>query len=176
MQGVSRYKVLLLPHDPAWESEFKQLKAQIHSLWQDNVLDVQHVGSTAVPSLSAKPILDVAVLLRSIDQMDVPALEQLGYEYRGPSGDTQDRYVFIRWHESSTPDNQIALTHIHCYGPDAQGFRLQVGFRDYLIAHPDAAAAYNALKSQLAARFPDDRFAYSAGKADFIRSILARLE
>lgn len=176
MQGVSRYKVQLLPHDPAWKIEFEQLRAQIFSLWQDNVLDIQHVGSTAVPTICAKPILDVAILLRSVDQMNVQALEQLGYEYRGPSGDTQDRYVYIRWHESSTPDNQIALTHIHCYEPSAQGFRLQVGFRDYLIAHPDAAATYNALKSQLAAQYPDDRFAYSAGKADFIRSILAKLE
>lgn len=174
LRGVSRYKVELLPHDPAWTAEFEQLKAQILAIWKDNILDIQHVGSTAVPTLCAKPILDVAILLRSVDAMNVSALEQLGYDYWGPSGDT-GRYVYVRWHEDSTPDNQIALTHIHCYAPDAQGFRLQVGFRDYLIAHPDAAMEYNALKSALAAQHPDDRFAYSAGKASFIQGILAKL-
>ena len=85
MEGVKRNQVCLMPHQRAWDEEFERVRKQILEIWGENVLDIQHVGSTAIPSIWAKPILDVAVRLCSIDRMNKDKLEELGYDYRGPS-------------------------------------------------------------------------------------------
>ena len=81
MEGVKRYCVRLLNHNEQWTEEFQKVKQSIQEQWADNVLDIQHVGSTAVPLICAKPILDVAVRLRSVRQLDPSFLEALGYDY-----------------------------------------------------------------------------------------------
>lgn len=86
MEGVPRREVKLLPHNPAWDAEFLQTKAQLTDCLQDNIIDIQHVGSTAIPAICAKPILDVAVKLESIHDMDIDALVSHGYDYRGAQG------------------------------------------------------------------------------------------
>ena len=73
MQGVKRNMVRLLPHDDAWEAEFRETEARLRDLWGDSVLDVQHIGSTAVKGIWAKPILDVAVVVKSYADMDIGA-------------------------------------------------------------------------------------------------------
>ena len=70
MEGVARGQVRLLPHNPDWEQEFLRVKEELWQLWPQNILEIQHVGSTAIPAICAKPILDVAVRLRSIAAME----------------------------------------------------------------------------------------------------------
>lgn len=170
MQGVERYKVKLLPYDDMWEAEFLKVKEQIQKLWTGNILDIQHFGSTSIRGIYAKPILDVAVVLKSFAHMDVDAMKQAGYDYCGPQNQEKDRYLFVLRGE-----NQISLQHLHCYEPGNEDFRLCIGFRDYLNSHPEDAAAYSELKQKLAKQFPDDRFAYTDNKLDFVQSIYAKL-
>lgn len=170
MEGVGRYQVRLLPHQAAWDEEFLRVKKELTACWGEHVLDIQHVGSTAIPAICAKPILDVAVKLRSIRALDVKALTDCGYEYRGARAGNENYHLFVLRGEG-----QISLRHIHCYDQAEKEFALLVGFRDYLNAHPEEAAAYQALKMQLAARYAEERYAYTKGKEAFIRSIYEKM-
>jgi GrpB-like predicted nucleotidyltransferase (UPF0157 family) len=170
MQGVERYKVRLLPHDNNWKVEFLEAKAQIENIWTENVLDIQHFGSTSIVGIYAKPILDVAVVLKSLGNMDIDAMTQAGYDYCGAQNPEKSRYLFVLRGE-----NQISLRHLHCYEPGDEDFRLCVGFRDYLNSHPEDAQKYSELKLRLAEKYPDDRFAYTDEKLDFVQSIYAKL-
>ena len=171
MEGVARYKVKLLPHNPAWEEEYIQVKKQIENCWGSNVADIQHVGSTAIKDICAKPILDVAVRLKSIHEMDVEALEKLGYSYRGARNGNDKYHLFVL-----RGQDDISLRHIHCYDATEKEFGRLTGFRDYLNSHREAALQYESLKKTLAEENREDRAAYTAGKEAFIQSIYAKLE
>lgn len=166
MEGVKRYCVRLLNHNEQWTEEFQKVKQSIQEQWADNVLDIQHVGSTAVPLICAKPILDVAVRLRSVRQLDPSFLEALGYDYCGIQHGNPLHHLFVL-----RGPGEISLQHIHCYDQTAPEFDQIVGFRDYLNAHPDAARQYEALKKDLAEKYPDNCPAYTKGKEDFIQNI-----
>lgn len=95
MQGVERQSVRLLPHDDMWEDEFFRDKLQIQELWSDNIIDIQHFGSTSIKNIWAKPILDIAVVLKSFSIMDVEALENIGYDYCGLQKPDNNRHLFV---------------------------------------------------------------------------------
>lgn len=171
MEGVERYKVRLLKHNPAWDTEFQQVHTSLLKIWGGNLTSAQHVGSTAIPSIPAKPVLDVAVTVKSLDGLDVQALVSLGYEDCGWQNIEKTRRLFVL-----RGKDEISLHHIHCYEENDPDFLRQVFFRDYLNAHPEAAAEYAALKESLAAQFTNDRAAYTKGKAEFIGRILRLME
>jgi GrpB-like predicted nucleotidyltransferase (UPF0157 family) len=83
MQGVERYKVRLLPHCKEWEEEFKEVKKQLSDIFGENAVDIQHIGSTAIKEIYAKPILDVAVVLKSFEAMNTEGMIKAGYSYCG---------------------------------------------------------------------------------------------
>lgn len=170
MEGVERYRVRLLPHNTAWNKEFEQVQAMLKSCWKENILDIQHVGSTAIPSICAKPILDVAVKVKSFTALDKAALVQKGYDDCGPQGGKNTHILFVL-----RGLDQISLQHIHCYDQRDDEFDQLVGFRDYLNTHIEVALAYQALKISLAAEYPDDRQAYTRKKAPFILEIYRQL-
>jgi GrpB-like predicted nucleotidyltransferase (UPF0157 family) len=124
------------------------------------------VGSTAIPAIPAKPVLDVAVMVKSVAALDTDALVKLGYDYRGPQNAEGTRVLFVLRGE-----NQVSLHHIHVCEEGEADFYRQVAFRDWLNAHPEDARAYARLKEELAAQYPDDRAAYTKGKAEFILNI-----
>lgn len=171
MEGVERFKVRLLRHNPAWAAEFHKTRERIQLAWSENILAIEHVGSTAIPAIPAKPVLDVAVMVRSLEYLDTGALARLGYDFRGDQNEEKSRVLFVLRGE-----NQLSLQHIHVYASDDPDFYRQVGFRDYLNTHPDAAEEYAALKQTLAERYPDDRASYTKGKAEFILRICRRLD
>lgn len=171
MEGVERNKVRLLAHNNEWVNEFLQVKSQIETIWCNNILDIQHVGSTAIFKICAKPILDIAVLLKSIDRMDVYSMKQMGYEYCGPQSGSDTYHLYVLRNE-----NQLSLRHIHCYDVLDKEFFQLVGFRDYLNSHSDVARKYQELKESLAAQYPDDRIAYTNGKSEFIQNIYTLLD
>lgn len=166
MEGVERYQVRLLPHQEAWEREFLAVRRLLWETLGSVALDIQHVGSTAMRGLEAKPILDVAVLVRSFGEMNAAGLTARGYEDCGESGVSGRRLFVLR-------DGTLSLRHIHCYEPGDPSFGAQVRFRDYLNAHPGEARAYGALKRALAAEYAGDRARYTAGKHAFIQRVLA---
>lgn len=170
MEGVEKHKVRLLPHNPEWEKEFIMVKEELIKCWGVNIIDVQHVGSTAIKSICAKPILDVAVRLKSIEEMNVKALTDLGYKYCGAQNEDKTYHLFILRGEK-----QISLHHIHCYDKNEYEFELLVGFRDYMNAHLDVALQYQELKVRLAEQNPDDRPSYTKAKEEFIKSIYDKI-
>ena len=110
MEGVERYQVRLLPHQDAWNTEFLKVSNMLKECWKEHIIDIQHVGSTAIPTICAKPILDVAVLVKSFDQLDKEALVQNGYDDCGfQHGKTTHRLFVLRG------PHQISLHHIHSY-------------------------------------------------------------
>lgn len=171
MEGVERYKVKLLPHNERWDAEYEMVRSEINEAWNKNIIDIQHVGSTAIRNIPAKPILDVAVRLNSIQNMDAGALRYLGYDYCGAQCNRNTYHLYVLRDE-----NQISLRHIHCYDSKDYEYYKLIGFRDYLNSHNDVAKQYSNLKEKLALLYPEDRIAYTKGKEEFILSIYALLD
>ena len=141
----------------------------IRILWEiiPEARDIQHVGSTAIRSIDAKPIVDIAVALDDVQSVTshIDELARYGIIYRG--SDVPDQILFI------IGDDSIRTHHIHIVKWHGKAWDNYIFFRDYMNSHPDKAAEYEKLKKQLASSFPDDRKAYTEGKAGFIKKIIA---
>lgn len=171
MQGVERYKVRLLPHSDEWEKEYEVAKNELRDIFGQNTIDIQHVGSTSIKGIYAKPILDIAVVLKSFEDMNIEGMKNAGYSYCGAQNEEKDRYLFVLRGEG-----QISLRHIHCYEPDNLDFYYVTLFRDYLNSHEEYAKQYSDLKIKLAKEYPDDRIAYTNEKERFVRMIYQKID
>lgn len=127
-------------------------------------MELYHIGSTAIPGIVAKPIIDLCLEASDLSRLGEKsaAMETLGYEVLGEFGIPQRRF-FRRNDASKTPTH-----HVHAFPAGSSHVRRHVAFRDYLISHPAAAEAYGRLKLELAREHANDRDAYVAGKAPFI--------
>lgn len=166
--GLQRHIVRLMDHQAEWASLFEAETARLRDLIGDYLLDVQHVGSTAIPGLRAKPILDIAAAIRS--QGDIPAIVAVlasnGYLDRGDGG-RDGGYLLVR---ESEPD--VRMVHLHLVETTDRQWAGYLAFRDILRADPVLRGQYAALKETLAAEFPADRAAYTQGKHAFITQVL----
>lgn len=168
--GLARDKVELLPHQTTWVHAFAEEKASILEQAAQYIQAIAHVGSTAVPQLHAKPILDIAISLKAgdVERDVVPKIVQLGYEYKGEHG-IAGRLYFVKRQDGKS------LVHIHAF-PQGHPHVLElIAFRDYLLAHAEARDAYQALKMRLQTQYKHDRPAYTSAKHDFIQSILQKI-
>ena len=167
MIGLSQDKVKVVPYEPAWRDLYEAEAERIHAALGDKVLAVEHAGSTSVEGLDAKPIIDLMVAVASPASAAElrPALAGLGYEFR-PEDEVPGRLFFVRGPRDNRT-HHLSLTEL-----DGEFWRVQVLFRDHLRSHPDAADAYRRLKRKLAAKYPDDRPAYTAAKGEFILKTL----
>jgi GrpB-like predicted nucleotidyltransferase (UPF0157 family)/predicted TPR repeat methyltransferase len=166
--GLTRGLVRLAPHHPGWARLFAEEASRVRNALGDAALRIEHVGSTAVAGIPAKPILDIIAAVADVgDAADaVRRLEAIGYELI-PEDPVVDRVFLVK----GSPDaRQI---HLSLAEPASACWRDHVLFRDCLRAQPRTAAAYAVLKAQLAARYPADRTAYTAGKAAFIQEVIA---
>jgi GrpB-like predicted nucleotidyltransferase (UPF0157 family) len=165
-------EVAIAEYNPNWVLSFEQESACIQAvLDRDFVTRIEHFGSTAIPGLAAKPIIDILIGVRSLaeaKQIAVSQLEQLGYAYWLENPDPQ-RMFFVK----GLPPNSPRTHHIHIVEPDSVLWERLI-FRDYLCQHPDEAARYAQLKYDLAQRFSSDREAYTAGKAEYINSVMQK--
>ena len=163
--GLEKGTVRLLPWQPAWALLFAAERDRLHAVLGGNVLDIQHVGSTSIPGMPAKPIIDIGIAVASFEAavVCIEPIVALGYEYRGENGIPR-RHYFVR--------GEPRLFHLHMNEIHGRDWQEQLRFRDALIADPRLAAEYAALKLDLARRFPRDRDAYLDGKAPFIRRLL----
>lgn len=165
--GLPKGLVLLAPYRPEWAALFEEEAARLRSLMGAAALAVEHVGSTSVEGLDAKPIIDLMVGVRNLEEARdwVPGIEALGYEFR-PKDDIPTRIFFAKG-PTTLRTHHLALAEVS--SDYYQDHRL---FRDYLRAHAEAREEYRTLKRRLAREFPHDRMAYTEGKADFIRQII----
>jgi len=170
LRNILEEDVSIVPYDPAWPGLFVEEKKHLRRLLpRELLLRIEHFGSTAVPGLPAKPVIDILVGVRSLEetrQKIVPILVAEGYEYfwRPTWGDHVP--PFYAWFIKR---NALGLRthHIHMVEMDFEHWE-RLLFRDYLVEYPEIAKEYQVLKSRLAGEHPGDRVAYTAGKTDFI--------
>lgn len=160
---------LLAQYDASWPRAFEQVAKEIRRRIGESVVEIHHVGSTAVDAvLWSKPVIDVVVVVRALTDLDGAAAERLGssgFEGRGEYGIPGRRY-FVR---AAGRDRMKA--HVHCYERGDTSIGRHLGFRNYLRSHPSEAAAYSDLKRELASAHGQNRAAYQAGKVEFIARI-----
>lgn len=157
--------VIVLDYDPRWPELAAREIARLAEALGPAALRIEHVGSTAVPGLAAKPIVDLMVSVAALDESYVAPIESLGYLFT-PFPGQDDRHFFGR------PHARPRTHHVHVVAAGGHEERRHLAFRDFLRADPDAAAEYAAVKREAARHHPDDIFAYM----DFKDAVIRRLE
>ena len=165
--STSSDPVVVVDYDPDWPREFERLRARVARVLGDVAVGIEHVGSTAVPGLAAKPVIDLDVIVRSPPdvQTAIQRLASLGYEHEGDLG-VPGREAF-RW-PAGEPRH-----HLYVCVDGSEPLREHLLFRDYLRSSPEAARLYGVTKKQAAMEFPNDRDAYSRAKGTLIEGICA---
>lgn len=168
--GLARDRVVVRPYDDRWPQAFAEESARLRALLGPLARALEHVGSTAVPGLPAKPVLDVAIAYahRSALEAMRDLLARAGYEDRGDQGE-QGGVVFVKGPATRRTH------HLHLVAEASAQWRRYLASRDALRRDDSLRARYGALKGALARRFPADRVAYTAGKDDFVADVLAKV-
>jgi GrpB-like predicted nucleotidyltransferase (UPF0157 family) len=163
--GLEQGVVRLEPYTPEWKRIFEIEKIGLRAKLGNTILDIQHVGSTSIPGLPAKPIIDIAVAVVDFDEamVCIPLVEALGYEYRGEFGIPR-RHYFTK--------GAPRTFHLHMVEIDSAQWQNLLLFRDYLNKHPQVAEEYTEVKTQLALKYPQNREVYLEGKASFIEKVI----
>lgn len=160
-------KVEVVPHDPRWQAAFAVESRLIADALGANGIAIHHIGSTAIPGIYAKPIIDLLVEVKAILQVDQQslAIAALGYEVLGEFGISGRRYF--------RKDNSAGVRthHVHTFEVGSAQIKRHLIFRDYMIAHPEVAQRYSQLKCQLAKAYPTDINQYMDGKDEFIQAM-----
>ncbi len=166
--GLPRGIVKLVPYDPEWAKLYRDEKTRIEEGLGDRALGVEHIGSTAIPGMDAKPILDLMVAVPQIQDFDgyVPLLEELGYQFRRDNRSDQQHVLFVKGPEENRTHYLKMTT------KDSEFWREHILFRDYLIRHPERAGAYRQLKHELLEKHGGLREKYTDDKSAFIRETL----
>lgn len=162
--------VVLVPHDERWRPLFDEERARIQRVLGDRLVHIAHVGSTAVAGIAAKPILDIAATIRSLDEAAtcVEPLASVGYVYIPEMEQDLPQRRYFR--KDGRPG--VCTHHLHVYGEGHPDFRDYLVFREYLQRNPEAAREYEELKQKLASTV--GRADYTKGKGPFIEAILER--
>ncbi len=158
-------RVEVVPHNPAWKDAYEIEAARIARALGDLVVAVHHIGSTAIPGIVAKPILDILLEVSNTDRLDdeTAALEGLWYEAKGEFGIPGRRY--FRKNDAAG----IRTHQVHAFQAGSGQVGRHLAFRDYMLAHPADARTYGALKQRLAHEHPDDIEAYMDGKNAYVK-------
>lgn len=158
----------VVPYNPRWKKEFAKIRDMIDSYIGDLIITIEHVGSTSVEGLSAKPIIDLDVVMDSYDVLPIiiERLEKVGYEYEGNLG-CEGREAFKRPREDG-----LMRYHLYVCPKDGKGYLEHIAFRDYLRENETARKEYEALKTNLAKKYRYDIDNYCDKKTEFVRGIL----
>ena len=158
--------VSIVPYDATWPARFRELAVPMRRVLRDVARRIDHIGSTSVPGLDAKPIIDIQISVQTFEPISAfrDPLESLGYIFRSENEERTKRYF------REVPGTMRTHIHVRQAGSWAEQFALL--FRDYLRAHPEAAREYALLKYQLAAQFAADRHAYTDAKIPFTWALM----
>ncbi len=168
MIGLKRGTVKLLYHDTKWDHFASETISGIKGIFGKAAVDVQHIGSTAVKSIKAKPIIDIAVGVKDLNYAKrfIPLMERNGYRYKDIGRENE---LFFSCGDF---ENDIRTGHIHVVEIRGRLWADYITFRDYLNDNINVAKEYESLKLELCEKYPEDRDSYTAGKADFIKMAL----
>ena len=161
-------EVTVTDYNPRWPELYRQEAARLEAALGDNLVRMFHMGSTSVPGLRAKPVIDIMGLVWDLKKVEDcrPAFEELGYKVLGECGIPGRRYM--RRGGDGTP--RTHHVHLHQFD-DSRNILKDIAFREFLRCHPEQAAAYGALKSRLAWEFPEDYMGYCRGKEKFVEQL-----
>jgi GrpB-like predicted nucleotidyltransferase (UPF0157 family) len=161
-------KVIVKPWNPRWASHYNGEAERLRRIFGPVLVSVEHIGSTSVPGLAAKPIIDILVTATSLEEVErlTPMIEREGYASKGEQGVPGRRYF-------RKGSNLRHTHHVHVYRHGDSRYQAELLFRDFLRAHPERAREYQELKQRLAILFRRDPGAYTEGKTDFIKQVLA---
>lgn len=167
MVKTGTFRIVLVPFDPGWAGMFEAEAARLAPVFGAALVQIRHIGSTAIPGIKAKPLIDLLVIVRDIREVDrlTARVVALGYEARGDLG-IAGRRLFTKW-DFYTPTHNV-----HCYQEGDPEIDDRLSFGAYLLAHPQRAAEYSRLKESLAQKFPRDISGYVRGKTKFVRETL----
>lgn len=162
-------KVEVVPHDSTWHSKFEDESKLITPTLGDNLVKIHHIGSTSIPGIYAKPIIDILVEVKDITKVDEQnsAIAVFGYEAMGELGIPGRRYFRKHIEDKRTH-------HIHIFEVNSPEIERHLAIRDYMIAHPEDAQKYSELKRKLAKEYPEDIEGYMDGKDGFIKEFESR--
>ena len=172
-QVIEKYAekpVEVVPYSPGWPAQFEQFAAELHEIYGDNLVELHHIGSTSVPGLSAKPVIDIISVVRNLDAVDAvnAKFEEKGYQVKGELGAICQR-LFVK-----DDENGKRIANIHTWTEGSPQIERHLIFRDYLRAHPDVAEEYAQLKLRLAQEYPTAREGYTGGKSQWVEDVIQR--
>lgn len=164
-EGLKSGEVKVAPYSPDWPVKYAAEERLLQQTIGPLIEEIQHIGSTAIPGLAAKPIIDIAVAVANLATVEalIAPLQTIGYEYRGLLNGIAGHYFFRKG------DPRVYFLHLFAHHSDF--WRRRLAFRDYLRAHSAVAADYVARKRLAAAQHPNDRDAYTASKQAFIEQV-----
>lgn len=168
--GLKEGAVILKKHHSGWKLKFLEEKDNLHKVLRNIALDIQHFGSTAIPNLLAKPIIDIIVSVRDISEVEKVKkdLKMAGYEFHKGKPNKKKLLLF-------KGSKEMRTFHIHIVETDNPIWRHNIVFRDYLLSNPKAVHEYEKIKIELARKYPNDRDSYFDEKSKYIEKIIARL-
>lgn len=162
-------RVEVVAHRTEWRKAYQEEVARLKDVWGSILLDAHHIGSTAIPGIKAKPILDILLVVTDLDESDMAAynsgMQALGYHVLGEFGISGRRF-FVK-----TNEKHERTHHVHVFPNGHPDIERHLVFRDYLLAHPEQAEKYSRLKEELARNHPEDIEAYMRGKRGFIEEV-----
>ena len=167
MNGLKRGTVQVVPYRPVWKDLFRSEAVKLRSALGNHLLQIEHVGSTSIEGMDAKPIIDIIVALKSLDKTKalVPVLQTLGYNHK-EDDDVPSRAFFVKGSPSQRTYH-LSLTEL-----ESGYWKAHILFRDYLQTHGEVAEEYRLLKRELVEQYSDDRGSYTAGKEIFVERVL----
>jgi GrpB-like predicted nucleotidyltransferase (UPF0157 family) len=171
---MEKVEVIVLDYDPSWPEHFENIKARLLPGLSQFSVDIQHVGSTSVSGLSAKPVIDIDVIAEKPKETKgiLTAIQQLGYEHLGDLG-IKGREAFKKI-EKEGEDN-LARHNLYLGLRHSISIQNHLRLRDFLRREHEVAAEYGKLKKELAKKYPNNRALYTEKKSDFILNLLATL-
>lgn len=162
--GLADGELKFVEYNPMWADLFLEEKQKLEAVLRDRVLDIQHIGSTSIPGMIAKPILDLSIAVDNFETAHncIEPITSLGYQYLGEYGIAR-RHYFIK--------NQPRTHQIHVFEIASWQWQRHLLLRDYLIQYPEKAQAYADLKRKLYQEYKGDRAAYQEGKDEFLTQL-----
>ena len=169
MLGLDRKSIELAPHQAEWKTLFESEAKLLREALERYAVAIEHIGSTAVSGLEAKPIIDILIGVQKLEDAEkcIAPLTEISYEYRGEQGIAK-RFYFRKGNAD------VSTHHLHMVEMTGDFWRTHLLFRDYLRQHPKAVKDYGRLKRELAVKYKNNRPAYTEAKAAFIENILKK--
>jgi GrpB-like predicted nucleotidyltransferase (UPF0157 family) len=164
-------EIEIIEHNPDWANMFEREAESIRTALGNLTVEIQHIGSTAVPGLAAKPVIDIMVGLHNLSdgESTIQPLENLGYVYWAENPNPEKMF-FVK---GIPPYGEKRTHHVHVVEIDGEFWQRRL-FRDYLRRNSEEAQRYEKLKRDLAVQFRNDREAYTQGKSDYIREVMEK--